>query len=65
MSPVKALVEDQPENQADVVLREGMVRDLFVMLHFLSGTVSSTKLDHQPHSHLLNHLKSHLFKLSY
>ena len=31
----------------------------------LSGTVSLAKLGQQTHSHLLNHLKSHLFKLSY
>ena len=33
-----------------------LVRDLFLMLHHLSGTVSLAKLDHQTHSHLLNHL---------
>ena len=34
---------------------EEIIRDLFLMLHHLSGTVSLSKLD-QTHSHLLNHL---------
>ena len=33
-----------------------LVRDLFLMLHHLSGTVSSAKLDYQTHSHLSNYL---------
>ena len=33
-----------------------LVRDLFLMLHHLSGQVSFTKLGHQTHSHLSNHL---------
>ena len=36
--------------------RTRWVRDLFLMLHRLSGRVSRAKLDHQTHSHLLNHL---------
>ena len=33
-----------------------LVRDLFLMLLHLSGTVCLAKLGHQTHSHLLNHL---------
>ena len=33
-----------------------LVRDLFLMLHCLSGTFSLAKFDHQTHSHLSNHL---------
>ena len=33
-----------------------LVRDLFLLLHHLSGTVSLSKLDHLTHSHLSNHL---------
>ena len=36
--------------------RTRLVRDLCLMVHRLSGTVSLAKLDHQAHSHLLNHL---------
>ena len=35
--------------------RTRLVRDLFLMLHRLSGTVSLAKLGHQTHSHLSYH----------
>ena len=35
-----------------------LVRDLFLMLHRLSGTVSLSKLDHQIHSHHFKNLTS-------
>ena len=36
--------------------RTRLVRDLFLMLHRMSGTVSHSKIDYETHSHLLNHL---------
>ena len=36
--------------------RTHLVRDLSLMLHRQSGTVFLAKLDHQTHSHTLNHL---------
>ena len=35
-----------------------LVRDLFLMLHCLSGTVSLVKLHHQTHSHLSSNLSN-------
>ena len=53
--------------EADICVssRTSLVRDLLIILHRLSATVSLAKSDHQTLTSFKSSLKSHLFKLSY